>query len=44
MERLCKDEALQNELKIKAKEQVLKFDELKLTKEYITLFEQLVKK
>jgi len=42
MERLYRDEALQNELKIKAKEQVLKFDELKLTKEYIQLFETLV--
>lgn len=41
MERLYKDEALQIELKIKAKEQILKFDELKLTKEYIQLFEQL---
>lgn len=44
MERLYKDEALQNELKIKAKEQVLKFDELKLAKEYIQLFETLLKK
>ena len=42
MERLYKDEALQNELKIKAKEQIRKFNELKLTKEYIQLFETLV--
>lgn len=41
MERLYKNEALQTKLKIKAKEQILKFDELKLTKEYIQLFEQL---
>jgi glycosyltransferase involved in cell wall biosynthesis len=42
MERLYNDETLQNELKTKAKEQILKFDELKLTKEYIQLFETLV--
>ena len=44
MERLYQDDALQNKLKIKAKEQILEFNELKLTKKYITLFDQLLKK
>lgn len=44
MEQLYQDEVLQNELKIEAKKQILKFDELKLTKEYIQLFDELLKR
>lgn len=44
MELLYLDGDLQNKLKRNAQDQILKFDELSLTKQYVSLFESLIKK